>query len=1079
VRTVVADIMGISTHKLNRIINGDEAVVIRKREGVDYGDQGLVAKGGEALFFEIKDTADATPSQSASLGLWLLFNEIDTIASNNEAINKWIASGSTLENLFFRLIPISPPDLRPISRDANGTVSIHPLNILYERLIRRSTRYQRLESMFDCPAKDMLLLNAILLVQKALSELFFGDLQVSRDDKTRLKGIVTALNSKEGRVRKDLLGKRVNFSARSVIASAPFLTLDEVGLPKKMALELFKPFLIKHLLDLGVAEYYAEALRAVESPDTEVWAQLENVLADKWVILNRAPSLHRHSIQAFKPKLVDGRVIRLHPLVCSAFNADFDGDQMAVHVLLTEEARREAELMRPSNNLISSLDSSPLVSPSHEMIIGLSYMTRIRDIDSSGNKIEPRPENSLSRLESLEAMGEIKIYTPILWYNRGRKPRITCLGRLLIGQAFSQTIDTVVGKKEMKAIISRAINELPTTQDVARALDETMRLSLKFATQNALSVCADDIAAPSTRPILVAEGNKFVADTYAREERGELTRDQGHELIVRRWDGILKQVRDDYIKEVGEDNPVIIMWRTGARVSTSQMQQLAVAKGLITNTRNEIVETPIVNSLRDGLTIPEYFLSCSGGRKSLADKVFVTPESGYLTRQLVTAARDLAIAGDDCKTQAGIWIPRNRAAGRYVHDSYTVLGESDDPTPVFVRSPITCEQQGGICRYCFGHDPATRSLVGSLIPIGVRSAESLTEPATQMSMRTFHTGGSANVQDSALAIKAKRGGKVTWSDEGEHFYQITVETSSGEVDTYPSAKRYTHFQVEHGDTVCDGGVVAIYSDDGFKNADIAGSLPIIKQLFCAALPKTVARAVIAPFDGHIRYEAVAEKNEVRIFIDETFVGISKDQPVFYPENEFVSAGTFLTGGKPHVGDFFELTNGNLNLSFKVFAEALDEMYGAEGLTPNYVNYEVMFRSMTEIVELEDKSRGLRSHDKAYSRILIHGVAQVGVNYPSWLKSIGFGWIKRRLESAVSGTERSYGTRTERIMAGLRIPSPIFDVSTTDKTEHVETSNTLNDKSEIAENKLSSRERDALIAALMSDLSTDSITVGGE
>ncbi|MBA4370554.1 MAG: DNA-directed RNA polymerase subunit beta', partial [Coriobacteriaceae bacterium] len=699
--------------------------------------------------------------------------------------------------MILEAIPVIPPDLRPMVQLDGGRFATSDLNDLYRRVINRNNRLKRL---LDLGAPEIIVNNEKRMLQEAVDALFDNGRRgrpVTGPGNRPLKSLSDMLKGKQGRFRQNLLGKRVDYSGRSVIVVGPELKLHQCGLPKVMALELFKPFVMKRLVDLEYAQNIKSAKRMVDRQKGVVWDVLEEVIRDHPVMLNRAPTLHRLGIQAFEPILVEGKAIRIHPLVCTAFNADFDGDQMAVHLPLSAEAQAEARtLMLSVNNIKSPAHGRPLTTPTQDMVIGLYYLTAMR----SGAAGEGRAFYSFdeailaydNRTVDLQAPIEVRLTEEIVeeydlgeagegeaakTAQRTRKPgeRLsTTVGRITFNRSMPEDhafVNHEVDKKGISRIVEDCSNTYGTVQ-MARILDELKRLGFHYATRAGVTVSVWDAVVPPEKQGLLDEADKTVAVIEDQYERGLITKDERHRQIVEEWNRTTDKVGDAMAANFDKFNPIYMMAYSGARGNIKQIRQLAGMRGLMANPKGEILDRPIKANFREGLSVLEYFISTHGARKGLADTALRTADSGYLTRRLVDVAQDVIVRKDDCGTDEGVDFPLEGADGRVDRDlvgrcllkpvahakSGEVLAEAGDyivseaqmetfhaagVRELSVRTVMTCHASHGICRMCYGWDLASGRTVDIGTAVGIIAAQSIGEPGTQLTMRTFHTGGVA------------------------------------------------------------------------------------------------------------------------------------------------------------------------------------------------------------------------------------------------------------------------------------------------------------------------------------------------
>ncbi len=711
-----------------------------------------------------------------------------------EVVESFRLSGNKPEWMIMDVVPVIPPEIRPMVQLDGGRFATSDLNDLYRRVINRNNRLKRL---LELGAPDIIVRNEKRMLQEAVDALIDNGRRgrpVTGPNNRALKSLSDMLKGKQGRFRQNLLGKRVDYSGRSVIVVGPDLKIWQCGLPKEMALELFKPFVMKRLVKDGLASNIKSAKKMVERAKTEVWDVLEDVIKGHPVMLNRAPTLHRLGIQAFEPKLVEGRAIRLHPLVCTAFNADFDGDQMAVHVPLSAEAQAEARLlMLSANNLLKPQDGKPVTVPSQDMVLGSYYLTIDKDDEPGAGKIFSSPDEAMLAYDD----GIVGIHAPI-------KVRMTAtiggktvsrivdatVGRLIFNARIPQDLGFVerddehlldleimftCGKKELGKIIDRCIR-VHDFNKTAEVLDSIKAMGYKYSTKGALTVAVADMLVPDEKQTLVQESEKKVAQIDRKYKRGFITDDERYRLVVHEWEETTKKVaaklQDNMKKE--RYNPIHMMADSGARGSINQIRQLAGMRGLMASTSGKTIEIPIKSNFREGLSVLEYFISARGARKGMADTALRTADSGYLTRRLVDVSQDVIIREEDCGATKGIWVEdikegnqtiepfHERLIGRFLVDDlydddgnlviskeHMMTEEDADKivamglTRIQIRSVLECRARKGVCTHCYGMNLASGEPCGLGEAVGIIAAQSIGEPGTQLTMRTFHTGGVA------------------------------------------------------------------------------------------------------------------------------------------------------------------------------------------------------------------------------------------------------------------------------------------------------------------------------------------------
>ncbi|MBI3998636.1 MAG: DNA-directed RNA polymerase subunit beta', partial [Armatimonadetes bacterium] len=686
-------------------------------------------------------------------------------------------SGNKPGWMILSVIPVIPPDLRPMVQLDGGRFATSDLNDLYRRVINRNNRLKRL---LDLGAPEIIVRNEKRMLQEAVDALIDNGRRgrpVTGPNNRPLKSLSDMLKGKQGRFRQNLLGKRVDYSGRSVIVVGPRLRLYQCGLPKEMALELFKPFVMKKLVDRNLAQNIKSAKRMVERARPEVWDVLEEVVREHPVLLNRAPTLHRLGIQAFEPVLIEGKAIQVHPLVCTAYNADFDGDQMAVHVPLSAAAQAEARLlMLSAYNILSPAYGKAITSPTRDIVFGCYYLTQEdpadRDKPDKEVKAFSSPNEVILALES----GAVKLHSRIRVRYLDPEPIVTTAGRVIFNEAIPEElrfINDVCDRKVLSQIVSEAYNRLGSTKTV-QLLDALKDLGFKYATRSGSGIAIDDIVIPEAKRRIISEADKLIDAIDAQYRRGLITDGERYQRAIDVWTKATEEITEAMLDQFEPFNPLYMMALSGARGNIQQIRQLAGMRGLMTDPSGRIIELPIKANFREGLTVLEYFISTHGQRKGLADTAIRTSESGYLTRRLVDVAQDVIVRELDCKTTEGlvmaaikegndVVVPlRDRIVGRFLAEDAALArrkpvleaGEEVDEEAadrieeagieqVVVRSVLTCKSRYGVCAKCYGRNLATGKLVEIGEAVGIIAAQSIGEPGTQLTMRTFHTGGVA------------------------------------------------------------------------------------------------------------------------------------------------------------------------------------------------------------------------------------------------------------------------------------------------------------------------------------------------
>jgi len=751
----------------------------------------------DAIVEELKSEIESTSSEAKKKKLGKRLRIVDAFRD----------SGNQPEWMILEAIPVLPPDLRPLVPLDGGRFATSDLNDLYRRLINRNNRLKKLQEL---GAPDIIVRNEKRMLQEAADVLFDNGRRgrvVVGSNKRPLKSLSDMLKGKQGRFRQNLLGKRVDYSGRTVIVIGPNLRLHQCGLPKRMALELFKPFILGKLEEKGIVSSIQMAKKLVEKESPEVWDALEEVVQEFPVLLNRAPTLHRLGIQAFEPILIEGKAIRLHPLVCTAFNADFDGDQMAVHIPLSIEAQTEARvLMMSSNNILSPAHGDPIIVPTQDIVLGLYYMTRERPFAPGDNQTFYSPEEVRRAYDA----GAVSLHARISVRMNGEFVQTT-VGRVLLSEILPrelnfELVNKVMTKKAIAKLVDECYRKVGRKATVILA-DRLKDLGYAMATQSGISISIKDMVIPSKKPEILRKAFEEVKEIERQYSEGLITEGEKYNKVVDTWAKATEDVAAEMMKEiateivVGPDgkkeqmqsfNPIYMMADSGARGSKEQMRQLAGMRGLMAKPSGEIIETPITANFREGLTVLQYFISTHGARKGLADTALKTANSGYLTRRLVDVSQDMVVLEEDCGTldgieqtallEAGEIIQQlsERILGRIAHEDIVdpvtgeVLvraGEEIDEEAVKkieeagiervpIRSPLTCKSTRGVCVKCYGRDLAQGKLVGIGEAVGIIAAQSIGEPGTQLTMRTFHIGGAVSKRVEQTSISNRYAGIV-------------------------------------------------------------------------------------------------------------------------------------------------------------------------------------------------------------------------------------------------------------------------------------------------------------------------------
>ena len=945
----IALILDVSPRNLEKVIYFASYIV------TDKGDTGLMKAQvlNEKEYHEAveKYGKDSFKAEMGAEAIYKLLTEVD-LGKLSESLKKELAKASeqkkaklikrldTVESfrlsenkpewMIMHVIPVIPPELRPMVQLDGGRFATSDLNDLYRRVINRNNRLKRL---LELGAPEIIVRNEKRMLQESVDALIDNGRRgrpVTGAGNRPLKSLSDMLKGKQGRFRQNLLGKRVDYSGRSVIVVGPELKIYQCGLPKEMAIELFKPFVMRELVGRGIAHNIKNAKRMVEKLKPEVWDMLEYVIKDHPVMLNRAPTLHRLGIQAFEPVLVEGRAIKLHPLVCTAFNADFDGDQMAIHVPLSPEAQAEARyLMLSVNNLLKPQDGKPVTVPTQDMILGSYYLTMEVEGEPGEGNYFASPEEAVIAYENkdlgMHAKIKVKIFKNVdgeekigtvettvgrLIYNQGIPQDLGFVDRSKPENIFEPEINFTITKKNLGKIIAKSINAHGLSE-TATLLDYIKSTGYKYSTIGAITVSVSDVKVPEAKKTILEEANKQIDTIRKQYKRGLITNDERYNAVIKVWSKATDDVKDAMKDNFEKLNPVYMMSESGARGNLDQLKQIAGMRGLMASTTGKAVEVPITSCFREGLSAIEYFIAAHGARKGLSDTALRTADSGYLTRRLVDVAQDIIVREHDCGTHEGIEVEdikdgnqvveklEERLVGRYpledivnpetnelIVDTNTIITDAIADkivaagiTKVKVRSVIGCRTKHGVCSKCYGMGLATReeSKIGE--SIGIIAAQSIGEPGTQLTMRTIHSGGVAGV------------------------------------------------------------------------ADITQGLPRVEELFEARKPKGLA--IITEIDGTVKIAEEKNKKEVIVKGDKeakTYV-IPFGSKLKVREGDTVEAGDPLTEGSINPNEILAIKGPDG--VFRYLVQEVQRVYRNQGVDINDKHIEVIARQMLKKVRVED------------------------------------------------------------------------------------------------------------------------------
>ncbi len=881
-----------------------------------------------------------------------------------ETVDSFRISGNKPEWMILDVLPVIPPDLRPMVQLDGGRFATSDLNDLYRRIINRNNRLKRL---LELGAPEIIVRNEKRMLQEAVDSLIDNGRRgrpVTGPGNRALKSLSDMLKGKQGRFRQNLLGKRVDYSGRSVIVVGPELKLYQCGLPKEMAIELFKPFVMKELVSRGLAHNIKNAKRMVEKTKPEVWDVLEYVIKDHPVMLNRAPTLHRLGIQAFEPVLIEGRAIKLHPLVCTAFNADFDGDQMAVHLPLTPEAQAEARyLMLSANNLLKPQDGKPVAVPTQDMILGAYYLTIEEDgVKGEGMTFKDKDEAMMAYLQgeiSVHAKIKVRMFKEI---DGEMKSKIidTTIGKIIYNEVIPQDLGFVdrtdpekafdlevsfpVTKKTVKGIVSNCIKVHGISRS-AELLDDIKSLGYKYSTKGAITVAISDVIIPKEKKEILAASEEKVDQITKQYKRGLISNEERYNSVIKVWDKATNDITDKMIANFDDKNPIYMMATSGARGDMKQIRQLAGMRGLMADTAGRTVEIPIRSCFREGMDVLEYFVSAHGARKGLVDTALRTADSGYLTRRLVDVSQEIIVREEDCGTDDGMWVTdikngneliegiEERLAGRYaaediknpetgevivnknelISDKMAKVAVKAGVTKAKVRTLLTCKAKHGICAKCYGNDLASRQTVNIGEAVGIIAAQSIGEPGTQLTMRTFHMGGLAGgditqglprVEElfearkpKGLAIVSDISGKVEISDTKKKREAIITNAKESRTYLIPFGSRlcvHDGDEIEAGDEITEG---SIYPQDIMRIKGAEG----VQSYIVTEVQKVYRSQGVDINDRHI--EAIIRQMLRKVKVEDCgdtnmLPGTMTDITIFEEENKkAVEAGLRPAEGK--------------------------------------------------------------------------------------------------------------------------------------------------------------------------------------
>ncbi len=997
-------------------------------------------------------------------------------------------SGTRPEWMILSVLPVIPPDLRPMVQLDGGRFATSDLNDLYRRVINRNNRLKRL---LELGAPEIIIRNEKRMLQEACDALIDNGRRgraIAGTGNHRLKSLSDMLKGKQGRFRQNLLGKRVDYSGRSVIVVGPELKLHQCGLPKKMALELFKPFVMRQLVEKGFAHNIKSAKRIVERVRPEVWDVLEDVIKDHPVLLNRAPTLHRLGIQAFMPVLVEGSAIQIHPLVCFAFNADFDGDQMAVHVPLSAAAQEEARRMMLSTaNLLSPSDGGPVVAPTQDMVLGCYYLTLEREDNQDKPATRFSDEDDAIQAHHLRRIDSggrepLKLHDPIeltvRTFDEGREETVvtslrTTVGRVIFNSILPERLrfrNKSMNRVALRELVSECYRVLGPA-DTAHLVDGIKAIGFAYATRGGMTIAVDDIAVPEDKQQLLADADSSVESIDRQFQRGLITEDERYERVVQIWKDTTQTISDNMMAGLDPYGSVTMMTSSGARGNKGNIGQLGGMRGLMADPTGRIIDVPVRSNFREGMTVLEYFISTHGARKGLADTALRTADSGYLTRRLVDVAQDVITRDDDCGTEEGTWITRGeteefapnepdafqrRLVGRFAagpvadpkaskKDPQVLVERNSEITEeiaasidaagldeVLVRSPLTCQSRYGVCRACYGRNLATGRLVGVGEAVGIIAAQSIGEPGTQLTMRTFHTGGVAGlditaglprVEELFEARVPKGKAEISHIDgvveiiQGENGARRVKVTSREAFDTPLRISPEHELLLAEGDNAEVNQLVARGDRDG-PTDDL---LSPVKGFLVRAEEGLMVRS-----------EDVVERE----------YAIPHNAKLLVENGQEIRAGGAITDGPINPQEYLE-TRGRDAVQ-RYLVKEVQRVYRSQGVTINDKHIEIIVRQMLRKVridqpgdseqlpfelidrfEFEDINNTVLAEggEPTTAETVLLGVTKASLNTSSFLAAASFQETTRVLtEAAINGAKDRLVGLKENVIIGKLIPA---------------------------------------------------------
>ncbi len=1053
-----------------KLLNEDEYRKLKDK----YGDIFEAGMGAEAML-EILKKIDIDKLHQE------LLEQIRSISGEHrrkvsqrlQLIESLKLSGNKPEWMVLTVLPVLPPALRPIVQLGGGRFVISDLNDLYRRVINRNNRLRRLMRL---GAPEVIIRNEKRMLQEAVDALIDNGRRgrvVTTGNNHALKSLASILKGKQGRFRQNLLGKRVDYSGRSVIVVGPKLKLHQCGLPRHVALELFKPSVMRKLIENGYANNLKSARHQVERASMEVWDALNEVVKERPVLLNRAPTLHRLSIQAFEPVLIDGDAFQLHPLVCTAFNADFDGDQMAVHVPLSRAAVKEAReyMLSPYNMLLPSC-GEPVVTPTLDIVLGCYYLTTIKP----GAKGEGKVFSNFDEAKLAYELGLIEFGAGIIVRTQQGERISTTVGRILFNDTLPPQLrfyDRAVDKAALRTLVSDCIRLLGN-ETTAAVLDKLKQLGFDYVTKSGISIAMDDIEQPPSKSKLLKEAEEQVNLIEDQFNRGLITEDEKYESTVQEWMATTDKITEDISQSLDPHGGIYMMATSGAKGNISQIRQMAGMRGLMTDPSGRIIDFPIKSSFRDGLSAMEYFISTHGGRKGLADTALRTSGSGYLTRRLVDVAQDIIVTETDCGTTEGIWISQESIDSSLPPFEERIIGylaasKIVDPrtqaiivarneeinegkvkqvinagiTQVYVRSPLTCRSRFGVCQYCYGRDLGKKQLVKLGTAVGVVAAQSIGEPGTQLTLRTFHTGGVVGADittglprvEELFEARTPKGSAIISEIDG--VIEVTSADGGSIVKTTNSEFYLDEYPTPPGEevVVANGQLVGVGTVLFSPQEETEEHLPAIveKQPVVA---RVAGQVTVEDSHVYIKYEEREERE----------YNVPHGAHLLVQSGDKVKAGGRITEGAINLHDLLHILGKEAVQQYLV--DEVQKVYRSQGVNIHDKHIVTIIRQMLSKVKitssgdtelLPDELVDQFSYEDVNARVLAEGgepataqavllgITRASLSKDSWLAAASFQETGRVLvDAAVKGkVDRLRGLKGNVILGRL-IPSQVLD-----------------------------------------------------